>query len=204
MGRPSKALLDLDRITSTALELVDEHGDFSIPQIAKRLGVQTASVYHHVEGRAGIIELLRARLTADIDPAGLELRPWDRAMEAWALSYRAAFAAHPRAVPLLMMAQVAAPEALAHYERAVELLLAVGFPEPVVMPLITALDNLVLGSAIDLAAPESMWAPAPDGSTPLLARALDAVPDGRRADAGFAFALEGFLAHARRTLAEAG
>ncbi|MDQ4113644.1 MAG: TetR/AcrR family transcriptional regulator, partial [Actinomycetota bacterium] len=55
-GRPRKALLDRDRIGATALELVDETGDFTLPELARRLGVQTASLYHHVDGRTGVIE----------------------------------------------------------------------------------------------------------------------------------------------------
>ncbi|MEY9845356.1 TetR/AcrR family transcriptional regulator [Streptacidiphilus sp. MAP5-3] len=203
MGRPSKALLDRERIGATALALVDAHGDFSVPQIAKRLGVQTASVYHHVEGRAGIIELLRVRLAAGMDASALDLRPWDRALEAWARSYRAAFAAHPRAIPMLAAARVAAPEALAQYDRCAAALLEAGFPEGTVMPLITALDNIVLGSALDLTAPETMWETAPDGSTPSLARALAAAggaEGGHRADAAFELALTAFLAHCRTLL----
>lgn len=195
MGRPSKALLDRERIAATALDLVDAEGDFSVPKIARRLGVQTASVYHHVEGRAGIVELLRVRIAADIDGSTLELRPWDVALEAWARSYRAAFAAHPRAIPLLTTSQVAAPEALAQYERAVAMLLEAGFALESVMPLITALENTVLGSALDLAAPEQMW--EPDGSTPLLAAALTATRGTSRADQAFELALRAFLDHLR-------
>jgi AcrR family transcriptional regulator len=203
MPRPSRPLLDRERIGATALDLVDAQGDFSVPQIAKRLGVQTASVYHHVDGRAGIVELLRLRVSAAIDGGTLELRPWDRGLEAFARSYRAAFAAHPRAIPLLMTHQVAAPEVLAQYERAVALLLEAGFPEESVMSLLTVLDNIAVGSALDLAAPETMWEPAPDGSTPLLARALGTVGPGRRADAAFELALAGFLNHARAMVAPA-
>ncbi|MFI1361109.1 TetR/AcrR family transcriptional regulator C-terminal domain-containing protein [Streptomyces sp. NPDC020898] len=200
MGRPSKALLDRERIGTTALELVDRDGDFSVPQIAKKLGVQTGSIYHHVDGRAGIVELIRLRVTGVIDPATLGLRPWDTALAAWARSYRAAFAAHPRAIPLLATAPVRAPVALAQYERAVALLLDAGFPKERVMAVLTALDNLVLGSALDLAAPETMWEPGADSETPLLAEALAAVgPD--RAGAAFDLALDGFLAHCRHLLA---
>ncbi|MFC5665240.1 TetR/AcrR family transcriptional regulator C-terminal domain-containing protein [Kitasatospora misakiensis] len=197
MGRPSKALLDRERIGATALELVDAQGDFSVPRIAQQLGVQTASVYHHVQGRAGIIELLRVRISEAVDAATLDLHPWDRAVEAFARSYRAAFAAHPRAIPLLMTSQVAAPEALAVYERAVGLLLGAGVPEATVLPVIIALDNLVLGSALDLAAPEAMWQPAPDGSTPLLARALAASGGGRRTEEAFELSLAALLSHVR-------
>ncbi|MEU3884252.1 TetR/AcrR family transcriptional regulator [Streptomyces californicus] len=197
MGRPRTPLLDRERIGATALELLDEQGEFSVPQVARRLGVQTGSVYHHVDGRAGVIELVRERVSASIDTATLDLGPWDTALAAWARSYRAAFAAHPHAIPLLMTSPVRAPKVLAQYERAVRLLLDVGFPVERVMTVITALENLVLGSALDLAAPETMWE-LPTGSpgTENLADALAATGPGR-ADAAFELALEAFMEHCR-------
>lgn len=196
MGRPRTPLLDRERITTTALELVDEQGDFSVPQIAKRLGAQTGSVYHHVDGRDGIVELLRERVASAIDPGTLDVTPWDTALEAWARSYRAAFAAHPRAIPMLMTSPVRAPRVLEQYERAVTLLLEAGFAAAEVMPLLIALENLVLGSALDLAAPETMWELTEEVPTPKLAQALAAVGEGR-ADRAFEVGLAGYLSHAR-------
>ncbi|MFF7788804.1 TetR/AcrR family transcriptional regulator C-terminal domain-containing protein [Streptomyces sp. NPDC007991] len=206
MGRPRTPLLDRERIATTALEIVDERGDFSVPQVAKRLGAQTGSVYHHVDGRDGIVELLRERVSEAIDPATLDLRPWDTALEAWARSYRAAFAAHPRAIPLLMTSPVRAPRVLEQYERAVALLLDAGFAPADVMPLLTALENLVLGSALDLAAPETMWEPTASSPTPRLAEALSAASEGRadRADRAFEVGLTGFMKHARDVRAGTG
>ena len=203
MGRPRTPLLDRERIATTALEIVDERGDFSVPQVAKRLGAQTGSVYHHVDGRDGIVELLRERVAAAIDPATLDLRPWDTALEAWSRSYRAAFAAHPRAIPLLMTSPVRAPRVLEQYERAVALLLDAGFDPADVMPLLTALENLVLGSALDLAAPETMWELTPSAPTPRLAQALSAVSEGR-ADRAFEVGLTGVMNHARELRARRG
>ncbi|MFH8578275.1 TetR/AcrR family transcriptional regulator C-terminal domain-containing protein [Streptomyces zaomyceticus] len=199
MGRPRRPLLDRERIATTALEIVDEQGEFSVPQIAKRLGVQTASVYHHVDGRDGIVELLRERVAAAIETDTLDREPWDAALTAWARSYRAAFAAHPRAIPLLTTSPVRAPKVLLQYERAVGRLLDAGFGLPDVMPVIIALENLVLGSALDMAAPEAMWELADETATPQLARALGAVPEGR-ADQAFELALTGYLAHVRTLL----
>ncbi|MEU3341649.1 TetR/AcrR family transcriptional regulator [Streptomyces sp. NPDC002144] len=196
MGRPRTPLLDRERITTTALELVDEQGDFSVPQIAKRLGAQTGSVYHHVDGRDGIVELLRERVASAIDPGTLDVTPWDTALEAWARSYRAAFAAHPRAIPMLMTSPVRAPRVLEQYERAVTLLLDAGFAAAEVMPLLIALENLILGSALDLAAPETMWELTEEVPTPKLAQALAAVGEGR-ADRAFEVGLAGYLSHAR-------
>ncbi|MFD0152081.1 TetR/AcrR family transcriptional regulator [Streptomyces sp. NPDC055721] len=200
MGRPRRPLLDRERITTTALEIVDEQGEFSVPQIARRLGVQTASVYHHVDGRDGIVELLRERVSAAIDDGTLDVGPWDEAMAAWARSYRAAFAAHPRAIPLLTTSPVRAPKVLLQYEKAVGRLLDAGFALPDVMPVIVALENLVFGSALDLAAPETMWELADETATPQLARALGAVSEGR-ADQAFELALTGYLAHVRAVYA---
>ncbi|MFD5769174.1 TetR/AcrR family transcriptional regulator [Streptomyces sp. NPDC127049] len=199
MGRPRRPLLDRERITTTALAVVDELGDLSVPQIAKRLGVQTASVYHHVDGRDGIIELMRERVASAIDTEGLVRGPWESGMAAWARSYRAAFAAHPRAIPLLMTSPVRAPKVLGQYERAVTLLLDAGFALPDVMPVIIGLENLVLGSALDLAAPEAMWEVADETVTPRLAAALGAAPEGR-ADHAFELALAAYLAHVRGLL----
>ncbi|MFB7505016.1 TetR/AcrR family transcriptional regulator [Streptomyces broussonetiae] len=196
MGRPRTPLLDRERITTTALQLIDETGDFSVPQVARRLGAQTGSVYHHVEGRDGIVELLRERVCAAIDPGTLELTPWDTALEAWARSYRAAFAAHPRVIPLLMTSPVRAPRVLEQYECAVSLLLEAGFERAGIMPLIIALENLVLGSALDLAAPEAMWELTDSVPTPHLAQALAAVGEGR-ADRAFEVGLTAFMNHAR-------
>ncbi|MGV9315973.1 TetR/AcrR family transcriptional regulator [Streptomyces sp. NPDC003691] len=194
MGRPRTSLIDRERIATVALQLVDEEGEFSVVAIARRLGVQTGSLYHHVEGRDGIVELLRERVCAGIDAESLDAPDWRTALAGWARSYRAAFAAHPRAIPLLMASPVRAPRVLSQYERAVGVLLAAGFPADGVMTAVIALENLILGSALDLAAPQPMWVLADEAETPELARALAASPAADRADAAFELALEGCLA----------
>ncbi|GLF94009.1 TetR/AcrR family transcriptional regulator [Streptomyces yaizuensis] len=201
MGRPRTPLIDRERITTVALRLVDEHGEFSVPAIARELGVRTASLYHHVDGRDGIVELLRERVCAAIDASALGALPWDAALAAWARSYRAAFAAHPRAIPLLMAAPVRAPRVLGQYEAAVRALLDAGFAARDVLTVIIALENLVLGSALDLAAPDTMWELGDDTArTPLLARALAAGPEGR--EASFELALGACLDRFRALLDE--
>ncbi|MFE0860537.1 TetR/AcrR family transcriptional regulator [Streptomyces rochei] len=202
MGRPRKALLDRTRIGRTALELVDETGDFTLPEVARRLGVQTASVYHHVDGRAGVIELLRDRVADGLDAGALDQRPWDTALTLWARSYRAAFAAHPRAIPMLMTAPVRAPRVIEQYERLAGLLLETGFAPEAVMPIITGLDNIVLGSALDMSAPQEMWVVAGDAEAPHLALAQSAAARPARAERAFDLTLAGFVDHCRGLLEE--
>lgn len=203
MGRPRKALLDRTRIGRTALELVDETGDFTVPEVARRLGVQTASVYHHVDGRAGVIELVRDRVAEGLDAHTLDQRPWGVALEAWARSYRAAFAAHPRAIPMLTTSPVRAPRVLQQYERVAALLLDTGFAREVVMPIITGLDNIVLGSALDMSAPEEMWVVGEGVDAPRLTLAQSATGTDRSGQA-FELALSGFLARCQGLLEGGG
>ena len=204
MARPHKALLDRERITAAALELVDETGDFTVPAMARRLNVQTASIYHHVEGRAGIVELLRDWIGRQMDYSPLELRPWDRAMAGFARSYRAAFAAHPSLVALLATSTVRAPSAILAYERMAVVLNEAGFAPQDVIAVLTALENLLLGSALDLAAPAVMWEIPPGADAPVLARLLAAAPQGiDRADRAFELGLEALLSGLRLRL-EAG
>ncbi|MGW1977448.1 TetR/AcrR family transcriptional regulator [Streptomyces sp. NPDC001889] len=189
MGRPRTPLIDRQRITTEALRQVDGTGGFSVPEIARRLGVRTGSIYHHVDGREGIVELLRERVCEAIDASMLGTLPWDEALPAWARSYRAAFAAHPRVIPLLLASPVRAPRVLAQYEAVVGVLLGAGFRVGEVMRVIVALENVVLGAALEGAGPEGMWELGEEGGrVPGLVRALEAEPEGR-AEAAFELAL---------------
>ncbi|MFI0372212.1 TetR/AcrR family transcriptional regulator [Actinomadura sp. 1N219] len=194
MARPRKPLLDQDRIATAALELVDEDGEFTMPALARRLGVQTPSIYHHVDGRAGVIELLRAKIDEEIDSALLDLRPWDRALDAYARSYRAAFAAHPHVIPLLATSTVQAPRVVVVYDMIAAVLIEGGFAPEQVMPSYTALENFLLGSALDRAAPEVMWEVPPGVEAPHLSRALAAqTTSPTRSDQAFEFGLAALL-----------
>jgi AcrR family transcriptional regulator len=193
-GRPRRAVLDRERIAEAAMAIVDENGDFTVPELARRLGVQTASIYHYVDGRAGVIELLRGRIGRLADPAPLELRPAEVALRAYFRSYRDLFAAHARVLPLLATSTVRSPEVIPIYERVTVLMREVGVPADEVMTVLTAMENFILGSALDLVGPEVMW-DIPDGvEAPSLTEALAAQPAGaKRADRAFDLGLDTML-----------
>lgn len=186
VGRPRTAVLDRERIGEAALAVVDETGDFTLPELARRLGVQTASLYHHVDGRAGVIELLRERISDRMDPTPLDEELWDSAIAGFFRSYRAVFAAHPRVVPLLTTATIRSPKVIAAYDRMVARLTESGIPVARAMEVLTVLEDFIIGSALDLAAPEVMWE-IPDGAdAPHLSAALRAQGAARgRAERSF-------------------
>jgi AcrR family transcriptional regulator len=201
VGRPRVPLLDRDKISAAALELVDRDGDFTMPGLAARLGVQVSSVYHHVPGgRAEVIELVRVLVTNRIDGSAFDSLPWDEALPIWARSYLDAFSAHPTAIRLLATEPVRDPSIVAVYNSVASGLRRAGFPDDQILAVITAAENFFLGAALDSAAPDVMVAAANAATD--LRRALDAAPSGpRRAKQAYEVGVEVFIEGLRAKLA---
>ena len=204
MGRPHTPLLDRDRIADAALKLTDRRGDFTILDLARALKVTPAAIYHHVDGRAGIIALMRERIARAIDTSGFGQLPWDQALARFATSYRDTFAAHPGAIGMLATEPIADPAVHAGYEQAATALEDAGFARHEVLAAITAVESFVLGSALDLAAPPVMVSGIDADATPRLAGAAAAAPSGRaRADQAFHLGLDALITGLRHQISQA-
>ena len=204
MGRPHTPLLDRNRIADAALKLIDRRGDFTILDLARALKVTPAAIYHHVDGRDGIVALLRQKMARTVDASAFGQLPWDEALRRWAVSYRETFAAHPGTIGMLAAEPVADPAVHDQYEHAVIALQDAGFPCHEALAVITAVENFVLGSALDLAAPPVMVSGVDADATPRLAEAAAAAPSGRaRADQAFYLGLDSLITGLRCTLSEA-
>ncbi|MEU7262852.1 TetR/AcrR family transcriptional regulator C-terminal domain-containing protein [Streptomyces albidoflavus] len=151
MGRPPRRLVSREGIMRAALALVDEEGPdaLSTTRVAQRLGVKGPSLYAYVSGRDEIVDGLHALIVAEMDLADAT-GPWTEVIDRWARSYRAAFAAHPRAVPLIAARPVRVPAALEAYARAFDALRAAGWPEERLLPVVRSVEYFLTGSALDL------------------------------------------------------
>lgn len=200
MPRPSVPVLSATKIAAAALAIVDRKGEFSVNEVAKALGVRPSSLYNHLAGKAEIVEAMRSLVFQDLSPtAGPD--DWEARLRGLLRGYRDAFAAHPRLVPLLTAYTVSSPDVMALYERMADVLVRAGVPEDELLAIITVLDHLVIGSALDLAAPEQVWSrDAAQG--PLLAAAIEASPTGReRADRAFELGVDLVLGSLQQRLA---
>src|SRR5690348_895413 len=102
MGRPPVPLLSTDRIASAAMDLVNSTGGFTMPQLARRLGVSPSSLYNHVAGRAEVVELLRELAMSEVElPADTPDRPWTETVAEIMRSFRRSYARYPRLIPLM-------------------------------------------------------------------------------------------------------
>lgn len=204
IARPSKPLLSRDLIARTALALVDRHGPegASIRRVAARLGVNPASLYNHVPNRAAMVEDVRALVSVAIDSRPLRELPWEEALRAWARSYRRAFARHARAIPLLMTERASTPVLLSGYEDFVVAAEAAGWSGGDVLPLLTAFENFILGSVLDMSGPAVVFDPTgQEEDFPRFAAAYATLADEDAADPvatrAFELGLEMLIASAR-------
>lgn len=190
MGRPSKPILSMDRITSAAMDLVNTTGGFTIPELARRLKVSPSSLYNHVSGREQIVELLRERAMSEVQLPDLDAdRPWAEILADIMRSYRNSFARYPRLIPLLTAHAVNSSQALTMYNALAVTLTRAGFSPTDTLRIITLVDNYVLGSALDLTAPDRPWESGAVVGPELTAALSTGAPRPARADDAFEFGL---------------
>lgn len=98
----ARPTLSRARVVSEALALVDEAGldGCSIRALSARLGVTPMALYTHVIGKDDLFDAVLDAVLATISREGLPADPVE-ALVTVGHRYRSAFAAHPRAAPLL-------------------------------------------------------------------------------------------------------
>ncbi|MFV8051158.1 TetR/AcrR family transcriptional regulator C-terminal domain-containing protein [Mycobacterium sp. 48b] len=190
MGRPPVPLLSPDRITSAAMDLVNSTGGFSVPRLARALKVRPSSLYNHVAGREQIVELLRERAMSEVtlpddDPA----RPWTEVVADIMRSYRQSYARYPRLIPLLTAHAVNSEHALTMYNTLAVTFSRAGFDPADTLRAITLVDSFVLGSALDVAAPDEPWSTCAEVGPELTAALTTGSTKPARADDAFEFGI---------------
>jgi len=174
-GRPSAPVLSRELIVATALRLLTERGETGagMRDIARELGVHPSALYNHVDGQEDLLGGVRELVSDAIDVSGFGDEPWDVALERWARSYRDAFAAHPPTIGLLAVLPLThAARTVQMYERVCAGMMDAGWDADRTLSVIVAMENFILGSALDRSAPPDMLDPREE-EAPSLRTAFD-------------------------------
>ncbi|MET8574997.1 TetR/AcrR family transcriptional regulator [Streptomyces sp. NPDC005012] len=198
-GRPTTPLLSQEKITRAAVELIGVRGyeALTMAALARRLGVAPSALYNHVTSKRQLLLWLQDHVNREIDCSGFGTRPWDAALEAWAHSYREAYARHSLLVPVIAVTPIAgSPHTVAMYEKVAAGLRDGGWPDDQIMDVVVAVESFVLGSALDAAAPDDIF-DVPSGQAPVLAEVVGARVGRDAARAAFDLGLATVLAGLR-------
>ena len=199
MPRPSIPILSPEIIGDAGLALSRAGEPFGVNAIARHLGVRPSSLYNHVEGMDGIVELMRARLLVAYD-VELPRDRWDDYVLTMLRAQREMYADHPRLVPLLVGTTTSSPPVIEAYDDLATVLADAGFPEEEILSIIAVLDAFAIGFGLDLAAPDEIWQPPEETRT--IGRLLQSSERGRaRADRTFELGVSVLIESLRTRLA---
>jgi AcrR family transcriptional regulator len=148
MGRPTTPLIDRQVTVKTALDIIDNEGleAISMRRLADRLGVASASLYHHFHNKEEVLLAVCGLIFREIPLPDERTERWADLMARTAYSSREIMLQHPNALPL--MARFPPRQVIPHiYERFGNLLHKQGVPVDMISVIISAFDALVIGSA---------------------------------------------------------
>ena len=129
-------------------------------QLAKRLGVQSPALYNHVANRSEVVNAMRGKIALIFEVDHFDDLPWYDALVPWAWAYRDAFAAHPQAIALLAILPLGDEEVVfLNYEAIFSALRRQGWPVSELASVVIALESFIIGSALDVLAPEDNQSP---------------------------------------------
>ncbi|MGW0389955.1 TetR/AcrR family transcriptional regulator [Streptomyces sp. NPDC003042] len=151
MARPSQSLLSRAIIARAALELLDEQGVEALKMrtIADRLGVRGASLYHHVASKEDLLDAVAELINDEIDLGPLTDPGGAEGIAAYAHGYRRVYLRYPHMIPLVARHRVSSDKALRGYDALLRALTRSGCTPAGAAEAAAALDNLVLGSALE-------------------------------------------------------
>jgi AcrR family transcriptional regulator len=150
-GRPA---LPLDRILGAALELVDEQGAeaLSMRSLAQRLESGTATLYRHFANRAELVATVVDRMLGevDLDASAITDLMWQEICVSFAQRMFDALGRHGNVAPLLVGHVPMGPNATAHRELILRVLLDSGFPPATAARTYATLSRYILGFAMQV------------------------------------------------------
>ncbi|GAA4672616.1 TetR family transcriptional regulator [Gordonia humi] len=180
MARPSKPLISREAAVLASIEIIDTEGleAFSLPKLAKHLGVRAPSLYHHFADKNEIFTEI-ARYIAGTTVATPRRRPgpdWPEFFVALCLNFRQSILRHRNAAPVLLQ-HMPRDLFVPTYEDTARFMLESGVPIELHVRILDGMETLAIGAVLM----EAMRAPSTKStifpnvdaaSQPILAEAL--------------------------------
>lgn len=177
MARPRTALLNQEIIGRAAIQFVESGHELQVLPLAKQLGVSVSSLYHHVDGREGIIRAMRKVLVSEYIGPEQPMDDWRESIRSEVEQTWSMYAKHPRALQLMITVVIDEPDVLRFYSALVDALGKAGLPDDEILTTVEVIDAFTFGAAVDALSPDVVLDPA--HTTGKLASLVRAHPTGR-------------------------
>ncbi|MFF2962974.1 TetR/AcrR family transcriptional regulator [Streptomyces sp. NPDC057963] len=132
----TSAGLDRERIAAAAVALVDRDGleRFGVRRLAQELEVDPMSIYHHIKGKAALLDAMSEAVLAEVAAAADDdaSHHWEEIARRTAHGYREMAYRHPQVFPLLVTRAQTSPVAVSALEGLVTAMREAGLPDQMV------------------------------------------------------------------------
>ncbi|MGB3602267.1 TetR family transcriptional regulator [Gordonia sp. (in: high G+C Gram-positive bacteria)] len=151
MARPSKPLISRDAAVKASIDIIDTEGldAFSLPKLAKHLGVRAPSLYHHFADKNEILVEV-AKYIAGTTVATPRRRPgpdWPEFFVALALNFRQSILRHRNAAPVLLQ-HLPRDLFVATYEDTARFLLESDVPTELHVRILDGMETMAIGAVL--------------------------------------------------------
>ncbi len=145
--RPRASGLTIERITTTALAIVDTEGleALTVRRLGDELATGSASLYRHVASRDELLVLLVDHVLGEVRLPASDLTGREK-VEGLATELRRVLTDHVDLLPALTASPLLGPNAMGGVEAGLTYLLEAGFEPQVAVPAHLALIDFVLGT----------------------------------------------------------
>ena len=179
MARPSKPLISRASAVAASIEIIDSEGldAFSLPRLAKHLGVRAPSLYHPLADMSEILEAVARQIAGAGNLPRRKPGPdWPEYFVALSLNLRRSILKHRNAAPILLQ-YLPRDLLIGTYEDTARFLDDSGVPAHLHVQILDGMERLTLGAVLT----EAMRKPSTKNtifpnvdpeSQPLLAHAL--------------------------------
>jgi AcrR family transcriptional regulator len=179
MPRPSQPLISRSAVIAASIEIIDSQGldAFSLPKLAKYIGVSAPSLYHHFADRSAILSAVARHFAgAGSIPRRKPVPDWPEFFVQLALNFRRSILRHPNAAPILLQ-YLPRDLLIGTYEETARFLEASGVPTHLHVQILDGMERLTLGAALTDAVRgastrTTIFPNVDPESQPVLARAL--------------------------------
>lgn len=138
--------LSRERVLRATIELADELGidALTMRELGRRLGVEAASLYNHIDGKDDLLNGITELVVNEIDVPTAAV-DWKEAMRIRALSARDVFSRHPWAGALIDSPERSGLAHLAYADNVLGTLLRAGFSPRDAANALLVLDSYIYG-----------------------------------------------------------
>ena len=149
MSTKAREKLTRDRIVEAALDVMDREGleALSMRRLAREVGVEAMSLYHHVADKDDLLDAVCARVMTDFRVPETDDRPWIERARHGAREWRRVLKSHPNVIALFAerskpMTQL---DALRPMEYALSLIMESGADEREAVQVFNVMGGYIMG-----------------------------------------------------------